>query len=571
MPRNIVLRNEVKKWVIAIVLCGVTFFVYSPSLQNGFVNWDDSEYVYENPNIRTIDFKLLKWSLTAVVGALWHPLTLLSLAMDHALWGLTPWGYHLTNVLFHTFNTFLVFIVVVKLVGCGSFEKGVSNEKALISGTVTALLFGIHPLHVESVAWVSERKDVLSAFFFLLALLAYLKYVSLIGHKRYIAYGASLFLFVLALLSKPMALSLPVVLLILDFYPLKRITTGMARKNILAEKLPFFLLSILSGVITIWAHRSVEALGPIETYPLMARIFVAAHSYLFYLFKMIIPLNLAPFYPYPFRENVINFAYVGAFIIFLIITFVCIRSLNRYKIFFAVWFYYVVTLIPVIGIIKVGEQAAADRYTYLPSLGPFILAGLGISCLFDKYKKREHRIAIIGVLILASGFFAVKTIRQNSVWKDSITLWSHEIKLFPDKAAVAYINRGKALVDIGSYQPALTDFNDAIRINPLYAYAYYNRGHLYYDKDVYRQALMDYSKAIEINPRYANAYGNRGNIYYLLGNYPEAIKDYIKTIELKPEAAMPYYNLGLLYSKLEDSEKAQYYFSRAKSLGIERR
>lgn len=247
----------------AFAVSFITFLVYIPALGNDFVNWDDAQYVYKNQHIQSLDLKFLGWAFSSVVVSNWHPLTLASLALDHAIWGLNPMGFHLTNVAFHVLNTLLVFILTLRLVDHEKGDKTTCNPTALAAGIVTALLFGTHPLHVESVAWVSERKDVLCAFFFLLSIGAYLEYVSpkysSNGPKKQLYYGCTLFFFILALLSKPMAVTLPFVLLILDFHPLGRLD-GRRRGWAVVEKIPLFILSAASSAMTLWAQHGGEGL-----------------------------------------------------------------------------------------------------------------------------------------------------------------------------------------------------------------------------------------------------------------------------------------------------------------------
>lgn len=583
---------------IALLIALGTFIVYLPALWNGFINWDDDVYVYENQNIDSLNLNSLKWIFFAKIGGLWHPLTIFSLSLDHAVWGANPWGYHLTNIIIHSLNALLVFILSIRLI---EYNKAINKKwNVLIPAVAASLLFGIHPVHVESVAWISERKDVLSAFFFLLTLLTYVKYVSSQGSKKSRFYVLSLLSYLFALMSKPMAVSLPVVLLILDYCPLKRLTKVVEIKNvksIIGEKIPFFILSFLTALITIWAHHSSKALPTLERYSLMERLLTATHSYIFYLIKMIIPLSLAPFYPYPAKTDFITLEYVGFFILFLIITISTIGFLkNKNNLFPAVWLYYLFTLIPVIGIIQVGRQAAADRYTYLPSLGPFLLAGLGLGYLFERYSKKTYRITIIATGVLLVGVLANKTVNQVALWHDSITLWSHEIRYFPD-AQLAYHNRGEAFDSAGDYRKAIEDYNSAIELNPKdpetynnrgnafasignypqafegyskaielnpqYARAFYNRGNTYLYISNYRQAIEDYSRAIELNPIDPQAYNNRGNAFDSIGNYPQAIEDYSKAIELNPQYAQAFYNRGNTYLYIKKHRQAIKDFGRA--------
>lgn len=526
------------------ILC-TTFVVYLPALQNGFVgSWDDNSYVFENSNIKLIDIAFLKWSFTSVVISLWHPLTLFSLALDYAVWGINPLGYHLTNILIHTANTFLVFILVIQLIRHWSSSK--LNTKTLIAGTITALLFGIHPLHVESVAWISERKDVLCAFFFLISLLAYLKYATASNSKKPAFYIASLVSFLFALLSKPMAVSLPIVLLILDFYPLNRLKKGM--KAQLIEKLPFFLLSALIAIVTVWASHTGGALKPLETYPLMARLFIAACSYILYLLKMALPFNLAPFYPYTVRLNLFIFEHVGSLILLLGITVLCIWLSRRNKLFIAAWLYYLFTLMPVIGFFQVGDQAMANRYTYLPSLGLFILAGLYIGTILESHSKKST-IAIIAIIAIVSGILVNMTIRQITVWSNPISLWMFEIKLFP-QAAIAHNNLGLAYYDLKKYQEAIKNLNRAIEIDPRFDDAYNNLGIIYSDLGNYQEAIKNYDKAANLYPLHRDVYLNRCGAYIRIGNYRQAIMDCTEAIKINPLDEAAYYNRGLAHYNL---------------------
>lgn len=553
--------NKKLTWLAATLVALATVIVYLPALQNGFVNWDDHLYVSENQNIRSLDLMFLRWDITAVVASLWHPLTMFSLALDYAIWGLKPFGYHLTNILFHSFNTFLVFILVVRLIKCKTNPSSFTlHPSSLIAASVTALLFGVHPLRVESVIWVSERKDVLCAFFFLLSILAYLSYAR--SPKRRLFYTASLVSFSLALMSKPMAVSLPLVLLILDFYPLKRLTTGF--REVLVEKLPFFALSILSALVTVWTHHSEKAIveGALESVePFLFTAHVAMRACIFYLAKMVLPFNLSPLYPRPDRVDPFSFEYIVSFILLLMITYITFKSLKRNRLYPAVWFYYIVTLIPVIGIVPVGAHAAADRYTYLPSLGPFLLLGLGVGYLVESCSKKQQA-ALAATLIFLFGIFASKTQAQISVWKDSVILWSRVIGFFP-YSTKAYINRGSAYVGLGNDQEAIKDLDMAIRLDPRSLKAYRGRGNAYNRLGNYRQAVKDYSKAIELNPleggdnkEAIKAYINRGVTYMAMGKYPLAIKDSNEAIRLDPGYAEAYNLRGSSYVNAGDYRQA---------------
>ena len=519
----------------AFLVAFMVFLLYLPALENAFVNWDDPTYVYENLRIRSLDPGLLKWAFTSAFFGNWHPLTTLSFALDYALWGLDPRGWHLVNILLHAFNTLLVALLATRLAAHGSADSGGThelNKGAIAAGIVTALLFGIHPLHVESVVWVSERKDLLCTFFFLLSLLAYLGYTP---SRRPVLYISSLVFFAAALMSKPMAVTLPAVLLILDLHPLGRLKA----KGAVLEKIPFFALSLFSSSLTVWAQRSAEAMVALEAYPAATRLFVAVRAYIFYLLKMVLPLDLAPFYPIPEKTGLLSIEFAGLFALLSALTLFCILSFKRRRVFSAVWLYYMVTLLPVIGLVQVGNQAAADRYTYLPALGPFLLAGLLAGLIIERCSKR-WLVAPVAGMMLVSGVLADTTIRQIAVWKSSVTLWSYEIELFPDAAHPGHYNRGLAYYGAGEYEAAIEDFKRAVELEPGHARAYNSRGAAYASLGNPEQAVEDFKRAIELNPGHARAYYNLGKVYFGLGDRERGLINYKKAAALGVKEAVDY-------------------------------
>ena len=382
------------KYSVAGFVSLLTFLVYLSCLHNKFVLWDDNRYVYENPHIHPLNLAFFKWAFFDFYEANWHPLTWVSHALDYAVWGLNPMGHHLTNNILHAVNTFIVVILVAKLLEAWRPSRQQNpplrpSEKGsyLIIAAVTGLLFGLHPLHVESVAWVSERKDLLCAMFFLLSILAY-------TNKHYILV---LFLFALALLSKPMAVSLPAVLLILDWHPFNRISSMKSFLSALLEKLPLIALSLISSVLTVLAQKAGGALRTFDVIPLSVRVLVATESLMSYLWKMILPMNLTPYYPYPKNISLLSEECLLSVILVFGITAACIVMAKKQKLWLAVWGYYVITLLPVIGIVQVGIQAMADRYTYLPSLGPFLITGLGVAWVFKKTEALKAR--MLGIVL----------------------------------------------------------------------------------------------------------------------------------------------------------------------------
>ena len=377
------------KYNLAACVSLITFLVYIASLFNGFVNWDDPLYVTDNPHIQSLNFPFLKWAFFDFYFHLFIPLTWISLAFD-AVWGMSAVGFHLTNNILHAVNTFLVAVLVMRLVDVWkgkTTETGMTgflNEQStLITGGVAGLLFGLHPLHVESVAWVSERKDVLCAMFFLLSVMMYTKYALIRdagtvretkSHFLNKLYLLSIGFYILALLSKPMAISLPAVLLILDWHPFKRIRSVRLFALAFVEKLPFIVLSLIDVMLNM---HEVKGWKPLTIPTLLSgRLLVAFKSIIVYLWKMVLPLNLIPYYPYP--KNIAPFSkeYLFSIILVIVITVVCFIMAKKQKLFLSVWGYYVLTLVPVLGIVPLAGASMADRYTYLPSIGPFLLIGL---------------------------------------------------------------------------------------------------------------------------------------------------------------------------------------------------
>ena len=547
------LLSSTKIWAAALLVTALTLIIYLPALQNDFVNWDDDKYVYENEHIRFLDFKLLKWSFGFHILN-WHPLTLLSHSIDYALWGLNPIGHHLTNIIFHSVNTFLLFILLVYLLTNVRLAKSSFSETNyktatgnIIAASVAALLFGIHPIHVESVAWVAERKDVLSTFFVLLSLVFYSKYVIKQETKKTnsqpLYYILSFVFFILALMSKPMAVTLPFILIILDIYPFQRFSfkkVFRAHIKLVIEKIPFVFFSLISTILTIMAQHSGGAITSLKVYPLSFRVFVAIRGLSFYLEKMILPIGLSPFYPLPKYPSLQSLENIISIILVFVISIFCIWTWKQgQKIYMTIWVFYVVTLLPVIGIIQLGEQAAADRYSYMPSIGPFFLIGLGISYAWKNHYSPE-RLTFLGkkiilfMLILIFLTLSILTLKQIKIWNNSITLWSYELERYPD-FWLAYYNRAHAYTNLGYYQKALKDLDKSIQYNPKYAQTYYIHAIDYIGLGDYQQALKDLDKAIQYNPQFAQAYYVRANVYIKLENYQKALKDLDKVIELKSE------------------------------------
>ena len=556
----------------AIFIFLLTFMVYTPTLKNDFVNWDDAPYVFENNDIQFLHSQSLYWMLTSFYQSNWHPLTWLSHAIDHALWGLNPLGHHLTNIIIHGLNTLLIFLLVLQLMMKGKeahrmpllseMPSSISRQALIVAG-VTSLLFGLHPLHVESVAWVSERKDLLCAFFFLLSILSYLSYTSsVVKRHQWTWFTTCLLSFILALMSKPMAVTLPLILLLLDIYPLNRLVSSSSKNiSVLLEKIPFISLSIASSITTIIAQHSGGALATLERLPLADRLLNALRSLVFYLEKMSVPSKLVPFYPFPPHIHWLDLEYVISGILVLTITCSCLWMAKRKRyLFFTIWLYYVVTLLPVLGIIQVGTQAAADRYTYLPSLSIFLVVGIGVLWIFQRVALTGYKVllrwfllALICIIMFLLGQLTIKQIR---VWRNSEILWSSVINTFPGRVPVAHNNLGLFYYEKGRFNEAIKEYRKALIINPYYHLAHCNLGAVYGEKGMLDEAISEWNRALAINPKSVVAHYNLGMAYYKKGRLDEATFEYKQALVLKPRYAEAHYNLGLVYAKKGELNEA---------------
>jgi tetratricopeptide (TPR) repeat protein len=505
----------------------ITALIWLPTLGNGFTNWDDPLYVTSNEAVRNPTWRGAAGFLTSFTAANYHPLTMLSLALDAHLWGLDPAPFHAVNLAFHLGGTALVFLVAAAL-GSGA-----------LASFLTAILFGVHPLHVESVAWISERKDVLSTFFFLGAWLAYLKGAGREGGRRF-PRGAFV-LFVLALLSKSTAVTFPLVMLLSDYLGGRRLD----RRSIL-EKAPFLAASLLFGVIALLAQGSAQSIRQGDAFPLAEAPLIAGYGLAFYLVKLAAPLRLSAVYPYPSAPGgglpaifplaaVLSGSLLGLSLWF--------GRASR-KVVFGVLFF-LVTILPVLQFIPLGYAVAADRYTYLPSVGLFWLGAEGFAAGLERLRRRG--VWPMAAASVAAGLWiaglALLTILRIPVWRDSVTLWENALASYP-AAPVAHSNLGMALAARGEKGPAREHFDRAIALSPGNPADFYNRGLLLAGEKRHGEALADFNAAIRLDPAYYMAWCNRGASRSDTGDTAGAMADYDRAIALDPSRSNAWYGRG---------------------------
>jgi tetratricopeptide (TPR) repeat protein len=504
-----------QKIVLFFILL-VTALIFIPSLQHDFVNWDDTDYVLNNPSIRNLDIRSLKDMFTSFIVGNYQPLTILSFAVEYHFFQLAPQIYHLTNVILHLLNVFLVYIFLSRLTG--------QREAALLA----AMLFGIHPLRAESVAWITERKDVLFTFFYLLSLQAYLSYVRNINADRKFLFLPAIF-FTLALLSKPAAVTLPFILLLLDYYESRPLNRG-----VFVEKLPFFFLSAVFVILAFYGNATPfnpHFLNP-EAYSFVQRIFLSAFALVRYFEKFLLPVTLSAFYPYPSLKGASGFfVYLSPlFLVTLVYALLKLRTLQKETVFGLLFF--VMTIAVNLPVLPVGHTIIADRFTYLPSVGLSFLSACWCFSLYQNTTSGRSTAFGIAAILLMS--LTVLTWQRVGVWKNSVTLWSDVIAKYP-KTAIAYYNRADFHVQNRQVDLALQDYGKAIEADPLYYAAYNNRGNMRFLQGNADGALSDYNKTLELNPRHVAAYSNRAAYYIMKHNYREAVAEYQRILEIEPE------------------------------------
>jgi tetratricopeptide (TPR) repeat protein len=522
--------DKYNTYFIYLALTIVTFAVFWQVHTFDFVNYDDDKYVSENQHISSgVTLNNVVWLFTKDIGR-WHPLTGLTQMLDCELFGLNPGRHHLVNLFFHIINTLLLFAVLRQITG------------ALWRSAFVAALFAIHPLHVESVAWISGRKDLLSTLLLFLTIAAYLRYVKNHSLGWYVLV---LGLFVLGLLAKPMLITLPFLLLLLDYWPLQRFQRKIPLR-LVWEKLPFLALSIGSTVATFFIQRSIGAVRTIESIPLTIRAANAVVSYMKYIGKLIWPQNLAVFYPY--SENIVTpWLAVTFALVLLAVTLRIIFAADKFKYLLVGWLWFIVTLVPVIGLVRVGDFAMADRYTYVSLIGLFIIIAWGANDLLARWKHRRLILSLTALVVIAA--LAVASGIQTGYWRDSVSLFEHALKVTKGNY-VANANLGAALLDQNKFEQAIQQLQLAIETNPNCAEAYCNLADVYRKLGRYPDAIQVYNRVVQVRPNYAPAYYELGITYDKLGQYQQAIQAYASALEVKSDYAQAYSNLGVAYGRL---------------------
>ena len=595
-------RGRVVTAIVYVVLAVIVGIAFGQALGNDFVSYDDQNYVVLNPRVTSgLELDGIQWAFTHVHASNWHPLTMISHMLDCQLYGLQPWGHHLTSILLHAIAAILLFLALRELTG------------NVWSSVFVAAVFGVHPLRVESVAWVSERKDVLSGVFFMLILWAYARYAR--GNSaRTFWYITVIVFFTLGLMCKPTLVTVPFVLLLLDYWPLGRnqsspfLGYGITRQTwsrLVFEKLPLFVLSAASCLATLLAQK--QALDASLKPPFGERVGNALVSYAIYLRQMIWPARLAVLYPYP-ESNLKVSNVIFALLLLLTISVAFFLWRKKYPFLLVGWLWYLGMLVPMIGIIQVGSQVRADRYTYLPEIGLYLLVGWGAMQLFHQWHRSRAILAVASLLIITT--LITRSYFQTYYWQNTETLWKHAIattsnnyiasnnlaqflfqsrrfdeaiaecqrtlKIKPDFAA-AHNNLGAAFVENrgrngpggqnGAVEEAIAHYQRALQINPDFVQAQSNLGTALLLKGQVDEAIPHYQKALEIDPNYAEARYSLANAFLAEGRYNESIANYEAALRIRPDYFEAHYNLGRVLATIGKTDEALEEFNEALQAG----
>lgn len=544
------------KLMISLLLTLVIIIAYGQVKNFDFVGYDDQCYVSENNHVQegiTVDG--ITWAFTTFHAANWHPLTWLSHMLDCELFGLNPMGHHWTNLIFHVVNTILLFLLLKRMTG------------AIWRSACVAALFALHPLHVESVVWVSERKDVLSTFFGFLTIYAYCRYVDKSCFNNYLP--VIIFL-CLGLMCKPMLVTFPVLLLLLDYWPLKRFQFENHRLSqsdgktsfyfkgsslLILEKVPLLIPAVISCLLTFFAQKNEGAVQALESLSLKSRIANALVSYVNYILKMLWPSKLAVFYPHP-GNTLPVWQIFGAALLIACACIFAMRMAKKYPYIVTGLFWYLGTLVPVIGLVQVGEQAMADRYTYIPLIGPFIIVAWGVWDLFRKWHYRKIYLSMFAIIILSS--LTAKTFFQIRHWENSISLFEHAVKVTENNYK-AHNNLAAALDPI-DLDRAIFHYKEALKIHPNYVIALSNLGLTLYHKGNFEEAVPYFTKVLKINPQKTNTRMDLANILFLQGKHEKAISQYNEILKADHENAVAHYYLAHMLSVQKKLDQAEHHY-----------
>jgi Tfp pilus assembly protein PilF len=566
------------QWVTPGIVAIGTCATFLPLLWNEFVDWDDYDNLVNNVHYRGLGWTQLRWMFTTFHMGPYQPLSWMSLGLDYLMWGMNPIGYHLTNLILHAANGALFYFICRRLLAMAfSMTDNDQSWQLSLSAAFGALFFAVHPLRVESVAWATERRDVLSGFFFLFTIYRYLRANSNgradIQSRPWLR--IALAVYVLSLLSKATAITLPVVLLILDVYPLRRLPSNPRRwfvpaaRRVLQEKIPFIIVAVPFAVIALVGQQQVSALRSVQSYGITSRLGQALFGASFYLWKTLVPVRLSPLYEIPPNFSPLDPSIVGGAAATIILTLGLYLLKNQWPFGLACWIYSIVVLAPVLGIVQTGPQLVADRYSYLSSLSWAVLAG-GLLLFFLRHLARIHsgaRSALpatsLAMVILVP--LAALSWKQTKIWQNTATLWTQVLEIDPN-SSIAHYNLARFLAKRGDHTEAIAHYRKALNIRPNDADSHNNLGLLLAVRGEVAASLEEFKRAVEIDPNYAKAFFNMGRVFARQGELEKAAQNYQQALSLNPNEAEIQLGLGNVLARQGQLEAASAHFERAVEL-----
>ena len=534
---------------VCIFLAALVWVAFGGAIYHGFVDYDDGSYVYENPKITGgLSLSAVQWAFTHVHANNWHPLTSISHMLDYQLYGVQPSGHHLNNILLHGATAILLFLALHEL------------TNRFWPSAFVAALFAVHPLRVESVVWVSERKDVLSGVFFMLMLWAYARYCRKDRHRS-IFYLIVVLAFALGLMCKPTLVTAPFVLLLLDYWPLGRLLGEWpAVRRLLVEKIPLFILSAASCVVTLVAQQ--RALTEVRELPLTDRISNALVSYVVYLGQIIYPSRLAVFYPYGHNGPGILVT-VLALVILLTLSGLFFLWRTKHPFLLVGWLWFLGMLVPMIGIVQVGQQSRADRYTYLPMIGVCILASWGLVSLSKKWRNGQGMVVAGAVLLIIA--LVTRSYAETEHWRNTEALWRHAIEN-TTKNYIAHYTLGNVLAQQQRFDEAIVEYQRSLAIEPNYAQTHNNLGIAFANEGRFADAITQYEIVLRLRPDFAEVHNNLGIILATTGKSEEAVNEFEEALRLRPNYIEVHKNLARLLEKLGRTEEAMAHIAEVNRL-----
>ena len=602
-------------WWIGVSIAALTLAVFFPALSNEFVGWDDYELLLNNLNYRGLGWQQLRWMFTTFHTGHYQPLSWITFALDYLIWGTEPFGYHLTNLVLHAANAVLFYLLALRLLSLALSKPLPPADYALKAAAgFAALFFAIHPLRVESVAWATERRDVLSGFFFLATVLCYVQAVTVSNdfsyRRRWL--GVSLISYGLSLLSKASGITLPFVLLVLDVYPLRRLGYGAAKwfgpsaARIGWEKIPFLFLAGGAAVIAPLAQQDAGAVASLRVHGIASRVAQSLYGLAFYLWKTLLPNDLSPFYEVPPKLNPFAWPFLLSGAVFVVVSVSLVVFRHRWPAGLASWVCYVIIVSPVLGFVQSGRQMVADRYSYLPCLGWAILAGGG---LYYSLRQRsvDHRDAARQRSLFATGVatmillgFSILTWKQVKVWHDTDRLWNHVLAItdkstfrsgtahhlvagfYSDRGdldraiehlrisieieptdATTYTDLGVALARQGKLEEAIQNLQHALALSPTLSLAHFNLGNAFALQGRFGEAAQHLQDALRTKPDYTEAYNNLGKVFAAQGQLDKAIDLFRQAVQIRPDFAEAHQSLAIALDEKGRKDEAAQEFQEA--------